>query len=183
MNYRKAILLHAYVVPLAIALVFALVLLVGPAKFKASQQSKLEDYQNYERLSQQLVGLEGKIVPKRKLMAAWRDALGSEFNTSLNNLINNRLESMDGKQLELESSGSRPDGGTGLSLTGGQPAMRTKIVFRGGYEPMQETLLMLENKLPQMQLESIDITVHQNGESLKFDLIYTVWDKITAATK
>ena len=183
MNYRKAILLNAYVVPLAIALVIALVLLVGPARFKASQQSRLADYQAAEGLNAQLVTLDAKIMPKRKLMAAWRDSLNSEFNTTLNNLISSRLESMDGKQLELESSGGRPDGGSGLSITGGQPAMRTKIIFRGGYEPMQETLLVLENKLPQMQLEAIDVSEHQNGETLKFDLTYTVWDKSTSVTK
>lgn len=183
MNYRKAILFHAYLLPIGGALLLAIILLVVPARFKASQEEKSLDYQALTTLNQQVNAIESRLKDTRDISKAWKESLDGEFVKSMNSLINGRLENLVGKQLEQESTGGRPDGGTGLSLQGAQPATRTKLQFRGGFEPMQETLLALESKLPQMQLESLGITEDENGDGLRFEMVYTVWEKSTSSSK
>lgn len=176
MNYKKAILIHAYAVPLGIAAVIALILVVVPSKFRSSQAERLADYAAFSNLSVQTVAIEQKVSQHKPIMAVWRQDLQGEFNATLNQLVQSRLETLDGKQLEQEIIGARPEGGSGLSVPGGQPALRTKLQFRGGYEPMQETLLVIESKLPQMQLESMLLSKDTNGEGLRYDFTYTVWE-------
>lgn len=175
MNYKKAIFIHAYAIPLGIALLIAVVLVLVPSKFRSSQADRLADYAAFSDLSVQTVALEQKVSQYKPVMAVWRQDLQGEFNATLNQLVQSRLETLDGKQLEQEIIGGRPDGGSGLSVAGGQPALRTKLQFRGGYEPMQETMLVLESKLPQMQLESMALAEDPNGEGLRYDFTYTVW--------
>lgn len=176
MTYKKAILLHAYAIPLGIALLIALVLLLVPSKFRASQAERLVDYAAFSNLNVQTVALEQKVSQHKSIMAVWRRDLQGEFTANLNQLVQSRLETLDGKQLEQEIIGARPEGGSGLSIPGGQPALRTKLQFRGGYEPMQETMLVIESKLPQMQLESMVLSEDANGEGLRYDFTYTVWE-------
>lgn len=183
MSYKNAILIHAYAIPVGLALLIAIVLLAVPAKFKGSQVEKMSDFEAYNSLNAQAVALELKLAQKRPVMAVWRQNLEQEFSKSLNQLVQSRLESLDGKQLEQEIIGGRPEGGGGLSVAGGQPAMRTKLQFRGGYEPMQDTMLVMESKLPQMMLESMAMSEDPNGDGLRFDFTYTVWERNQAEPK
>jgi hypothetical protein len=137
----------------------------------------MSDYEAYINLNSQATALEQRLAEKRPIMAVWRQNLEPEFSKTLNQLVQSRLESLDGKQLEQEIIGGRPEGGGGLSVAGGQPAVRTKLQFRGGYEPMQETMLVMESKLPQMQLESMAMTEDPNGDGLRYDFTYTVWER------
>lgn len=181
MNYRKAILLHAYVIPLGGALLLAILLLVLPARFRASQEPNVQDYQSFTMIQGQAVATETKLSKSRALSAAWKTALDGEFTKSMNSILASRYEELDDKQLSAESTGGRPEGGSGLSIQGGQSATRTKLQFRGGFEPMQETLLALETRLPQMQLESLSVAEDDNGDGLRFEMTYTVWEKNSSA--
>jgi hypothetical protein len=176
MTYKKAILIHAYAIPLGIALLIALVVLVVPSKFRSSQADRLADYAAFSNLSVQAVAIEQKVAQNKPIMEVWRRDLQGEFNSVLNQLVQSRLEALDGKQLEQEIIGARPDGGSGLSIPGGQPALRTKLQFRGGYEAMQDTMLVIESKLPQMQLEAMALSEDANGDGLRYDFTYTVWE-------
>ena len=176
MNYKKAILIHAYAIPLAIAAAIAVVLVFVPAKFHAAQSDKLADYAVFNNLSVQTVALEQRVAQHSRTIAFWRQKLQGEFNATLNQLVQSRLETLDGKQLKQEIIGARPEGGSGLSVPGGQPALRTKLQFLGGYEPMQETMLVVESTLPHMQLESMAMSEDPNSEGLRYDFTYTVWE-------
>lgn len=176
MTYKNAILIHAYAIPLGIAAVIALALVVVPSKYRASQADKIADYAIYSNLSVQAVALEQKVAQQSRTVDFWRQKLKGDFNTTLNQLVQSRLQTLEGKQLEQEIIGARPEGGSGLSVPGGQPALRTKLQFRGGYEPMQDTMLVVESTLPQMQLESMVLSEDPNGEGLRYDFTYTVWE-------
>lgn len=179
MNYRKAILLYAYAIPVGLALLLAVALLLAPAKFNASQQGKMSDYLAYTNLNQQASSMDAKMSSKRELVAAWRAALENESGATLNELLQSHFKTLDGKQLEQTSTG-RPSGGSGLTVSGGQAASRLQLEFRGGFEPMQTTLLVMESKLPQLQMESMEITPDPGGDGLKFGFVYTAWEKAIA---
>lgn len=176
MTYRKAILIYAYAIPAGLAFVLALILLIVPAKFSASQQTNRDDYTNFLQMQKAEKELNVRMKGKQELAAAWQKALSSEFTTSLNNFITSHLKTLDGSQLEQVSTSQAGTGG-GLSLTQGQPASRIILEFRGGYEPMQTTLLAMESQLPQMQLESIEIAEDTLGPALRYALTYTAWEK------
>lgn len=176
MTYRKAILIYAYAIPVSITLVLAVVILIVVRNFQVSQNDKILDYQKYDSLARQVMGMEAQIREKDPILKAWREALASESKSAFNIRWGEISKSLDGRQLE-QSSFAQVSSGNGLGLPGGQPVNRLQVEFRGGFEPMQSTLLMMESRLPQLQLESADIQPDANSENLRFIFTYSAWEQ------
>lgn len=174
MNYRKAILIHAYALPLLMAVVVAAAILFGLTRFTSGQQEKIADYQQYTSLNQQVLNAESFVAGKRDLAAAWHAGLEGEFQTRLNQRLPAILGRFESGSLE-QTLQSRPSGSGGLGVAGGQPHSRWQLEFRGHFEPMQLALLELENSLPQMQLETLNIQT-TGDDQLDFRCSYTVWE-------
>ncbi len=174
MNYHKAILIHAYALPLLMAVVIAAAILFGLTRFTSGQQERKMDYQQFTTLSAQVRVAEQVVAEKRDLAAAWHAGLEGEFQTRLNQRLPAILGRFESGSLE-QTLQSRPSGSGGLGVAGGQPHSRWQLEFRGHFEPMQLALLELENSLPQMQLETLNIQT-TGDDQLDFRCSYTVWE-------
>lgn len=179
MNYRQAILIHGFLVPVLLAVVLALVIVFASSRVTSGQAEREMDYQTFESLQQQLQVNKSNLGDKRPLMRAWSEVVTSEFRPRLSLELPRILSRFPGGRLE-QTSENPARGGTGLGVTGGQPASRIDLEFRGGFEAMQLALLELENRLPQMQLESLAIQPGNGRENLVFRSTYTAWETSSA---
>lgn len=180
MTYRNAILIHAFALPVGGILLLAGIVFFALGQFKASQEARSGDYASYMNIEQRVLANETQLAARRPILEAWRRTLGNDFVTNLNNILQTEvLHQFKSDQLQQSVSARAPAGG-GLGTPGGQRHSRVQLEFRGGYEPMQETLLLLEGRLPQMQLESASLQPDPAGDGLRFDFTYTAWEAATS---
>jgi len=175
MNYRKAILIHGVLIPVLLAAVVAIIILVVSSRLTSGQQERSLAFDTYESIRQQLQVSQNNMIEKRPQMRAWSEAVAGEFRTRLNVELPRVLSRFSGGRLE-QTSDTPARGGSGLNPTGGQPATRITLQFQGGYEAMQLALLELENRLPQMQLESLTVQPDGDREKHIFQSTYTAWE-------
>jgi hypothetical protein len=174
MNYRNAILLYAYALPILAFVVGCGVVLLLLGRFSSAQGEKQLDFQQFTALTQEVLGMENQMSGKRELLQSWRAVLAREFRAHFNTVRGEVLKSFDARQLDITSE-STPVGG-GLAVTGSQKASRVQLEFRGGFQPMQEALLQIEGRLPQLQLESLAVQPDPAGAGLRYTLSYTAWE-------
>lgn len=125
--------------------------------------------------------LEVKLKPGRERQRKYEEILKAEIKPLLSKQINESMVRYVDKEYELQqvSLKQTEDRGSIGSVVQSNLS-RVQMSFRGGYGPMQETLLDLESQFPQLQMEKMSIartkgTGLDQREALTFNVDYIAW--------
>jgi hypothetical protein len=90
-------------------------------------------------------------------------------------LIGDELPSKEFQRTAFERLGNS----SGIGQATAQKSTGIRFNLRGTYRAVQEALLELETRMPNLQLQSLAITPNEPSETslLNFQVIYTVWEK------
>lgn len=188
-RYSRSIFLFAGVLPFVIMATIAVLLLTGRSNLHSKKQAKEQEFQTYKQAAGEVANVEEELAieGRAEQMAYWDEQLKKEFIQNLTQNLNEIASEFTEDQLS-RTEFSRP--GTKSPVAGAteNPHSRFKLSFEGGFGPMQTLLAELELRMPQLMLESIEITpateVGANAKSrLRFDASYTAWQDPELETK
>lgn len=66
---------------------------------------------------------------------------------------------------------------TGIGAVSEQPSLSFTLAFSGTFSALQESLLTLESKMPNLSLNSLELSPQTNGPLLEAKLSYSAWTK------
>lgn len=182
--------MSAYTAPiikngLVMPLLFLTALLGGGAYALSSVKSESEAREKIHKAYLERVknaqALESKLKPGRDRQKKLEELLKAEIKPVLSKQLGESMARYKDKDYELQQISLKQTedrGSIGNMLQSN--LSRVQMVFRGGYGPMQETLLDLESQFPQLQMEKMTIGrtkgfgVDQR-EALTFNVDYIAW--------
>ena len=65
----------------------------------------------------------------------------------------------------------------GLGKGVGQPVIQIEMKFLATFRAMQQALIAIESRLPQVQLDAFSMKPDSDGKRLNFTAKFTVWTK------
>ena len=173
-NYKKSVAVFGVFIPVVIMLALALFVSLKASSIHQEYEAKVA-LEKKDRLAQmQNEVLNKKVVTQKKELGAWTELLAQEDRRTF-------LEHWKEVRKQFkpkEFSGERPvwkNASTGIGLDVKHPSSEVVLTFDATYRAMQLAFLEVETKLPQMQLESLEMKPNTNGGTIHFTTKFTVW--------
>lgn len=173
-NYKKAVGVFGIAIPM--------VVMTGLALFALSKASDVEKkYLAKERLlkreqiiKMQNAALKKQVKEQEEALNGWKELIAGESpRTFLQHWKETEKQFKSDEFIrELPVWQNRS---TGIGKGVGQEAGQVVMTFDATYRAMQTALLEMETRLPQMQLDSIEISPSKQGGLLNFKTQHTVW--------
>ena len=173
--YKQSIILFGIALPL-----LGLGVLIGALHFLKSEMTesftvKTAQYKVFAQSRNAAVETESKISKRRPHLARWKEELSSETISAVRTHLKTISGIIPSKEFQ-ETDSARLDSRTGFSSATTQKSSMIRLGFRGTYRSVQQGLLELEARMPQLQLQELKITPSAQSSLLNFQVTYTAWE-------
>ena len=175
-KYKQSITIFGFVIPIVLVVIFTIICLVISGKVKDTANKRESAFAQHNTLQNQVTKLQTGIREKQEANKAWDEVLSSDIRPTLQSNLKNILGKYTSQQV-AQTGFFRPSTTGRLAMGAQQQSSTVTLKFRGTYLPMEQTLLELESRLPQMQVNSLDIERERSSNELSFNLSYTIWEK------
>ena len=149
-------------------------------KLDTAKQAKMEVWQEHEQSMAALRMAESEFSGKEGNLDAWKESIEQELIQSLTLTLREAMEGYTDQQLR-QTELSRPSNTSQFAAATDNRYDRFKLSFEGGFGPMQRVLAILETKMPQLVLETMNISPvaqasgTESTRKLKFAGTYLSW--------
>ena len=183
--YRQSIILFGIVLPLLLAAA-----VIGGGFYVKSDmlesfQTKQKTYTTSEQGRISSLEIETKVKLQRGNLDRWNEQLSQETASAANTCLRKICEKLPSK--EITQPAFSPSTAGGFGSVAAQKSSQLRIGFRGTYRTMQRVFFELETRMPQLQLQELQISPNTGQLSqLNFQVTYTAWEnppEPTAAAK
>lgn len=173
--YKQPIILFGIVLPL-----LGLGLLIVGLHFIKSQMTesiavKTTQYKVFAQSRNAAMETEGKVGKRRPHLARWKEQLSGETISAVRTHLKTIGGTLPSKEFQ-ETDSSRTDTRSGFGAVTAQKSSMIRLGFRGTYRSVQQALLELEARMPQLQLVDLKITPSTQSSLLNFQVTYTAWE-------
>jgi len=173
--YKQSLILFGIVLP-----IIALAAVIGGLYFLKLQMTdsfatKTEQYKIYTQSQRGVMEIEGKIARQRPHLARWKEELSAETTSAVRTQLKAISEKLPSKEFQ-ETAFDPLSGNSGLGSATTQKSSQLRLGFRGTYRTVQQALMELETRMPQLQLQEIKIDPSPQSSLLNFQVTYTAWE-------
>lgn len=174
-HYRQSILLFGFALPLLLVGLVIAAFAYTRGNVVASYENKCKHFTSYERERMNCIGLESQIVRKRPYVERWATLFQTESASALTSQLKLVSAGIPSKQFQ-PTSFNRPNNNGNFGAASQQPSSPVQLTFRATFRAMQQVLLGLETRMPQLQLDELRIDRQGNANTLNFQVNYTIWE-------
>ena len=172
--YKKPVIVLGLVVPALVLVLLTCAAYYGYSKLNDSYKAKKTVYDKAEKARENKLTLQGRVAQNHEELEKWDKMLAVGTRGSFLDHWKEAEQKFSGKELTRSPHkwlGYSPGLGKGIK----QPSNQVTMGFSATYRAMQATLMEVESKLPQMQLDSISMTPDENGGRINFVTKFTIW--------
>jgi hypothetical protein len=174
--YRQTIILFGIIIPLVIATAVAAGGFLLKSQMASSFENKQKTYKTYEQGRLAGLAIEAQVTRQRHHLERWNEQLSQETASSVATNLRKIAEHLPGKEIQ-QTAFERPSANGGFGTASAQKSSQLRIAFRGTYRTMQRAFLELETRMPQLQLQELQISSNSNQSTLlNFQVTYTAWE-------
>lgn len=184
-KHRQAILIFSFAIPVVIAAILFGGAFYGRGKLAAVYQEKQDRFEEYQRAETATKALEAELAVegRKEKIAYWNEKMDQDFVPALSGTIDRILKKYNEEVLRQTSMSQLPGGST-ITKARRDSYNLVSLGFEGGFKPMQLLMAELEQEMPQLVLEKLDVTPLVNDNTaaegtgkLSFNLTYLSWKK------
>lgn len=181
--HRQAIAIFSIGIPAIFTIGLLAAIFVGRGKLHASHQEKTSNFESYKTASQQVQEFDAMLSldERREKIEYWNAKLDQDFIQAISGHLSEILEKYDDNVLkQTEMRKAETSAGIGNEVS--NPYSTIQLKFEGGFKPMQLLLAELEERMPQLVLETLTIKPNpakKQGDqgNLAFHVVYFCWEK------
>jgi len=147
---------------------------------KTTSEEKEAAYTAYQTAVNGRRVVEKKLAARSGQMDYWDENLQKGFVQVMNERVTLIMERFKPMQLRLVEIA--PGGVSAIAKNTEAQSSSIMLTFEGGFGPMQFLMGEIETVIPQLELESLDISVGKptgrgTEKDLKFRVVYSAWSK------
>lgn len=174
-NYKKSVAIFGLVIPLIVILALTAFVLMKASSIRTEYTQKIESSTMNDLSEKQNKLLVKQAQAESKTLKSWQDLLGSESRRSFLKHWKTTEKQFKAKEFIRElPTWQNTSTGIGAGIKN-QSASQVTMTFDSTYRAMQIAVMEVETRLPQLQLDSLDINPSKDGGTLNFKTTYTVW--------
>lgn len=174
--YRQTIILFGVILPLVIAAAVIGGGYLVQSQMAASFANKQKNYKTSEQGRIAGLEIEAQVTRQRHHLDRWNEQLSQETASAVATNLRKIAEHLPGKEIQ-QTSFERPNTVGGFGSLGIQKSSQLRIAFRGTFRTLQRAFLELETRMPQLQLQDLQIALYSSQSSLlNFQVTYTAWE-------
>ena len=174
--YRQPIILFGIVLPILVGAAVVGVSSVLKSQVVDSFNTKEKDAKNALMGVAAAREVEAQVNSHRPQMARWNVQLGLETKSLVNKNLKEIAEHLPSKEI-IFGGGDPSVAKAGFGSVSAQNSSQVSISFRSTFRTMQLALLELETRMPQLQLQELNILPNPSQSSLlNFQVNYTAWE-------
>lgn len=175
-NYKKSVLIFGLLIPLLFISALTVVVLMKASDIAKTYQAKDSVMKTNKMIKLQNQNLSKKAEEQKEMLLAWDAMLSSDSRRSFLEDWKKVSKQFNTKEFRQELPiWNNKSLGLGMSVS--QPASQVTINFDASYRAMQIAMMEMETKLPQMQLDTMEIKPSENKGILSFKTTFTIWRK------
>ena len=172
--FKQPVLIFGVAVP-----VLLIVVLMGAGvhlrgKLEQTYKVRRAQYVQHKRVQEQREALEAKIRAQDPHMKRWMALFEKPTASNVNSLLGETQKKFEGQEFQ-QTAFRRTSSSGAIGGASKQASIQIQLAFRGTYRALQNAFLELETRMPQLQLDSIKLTMHPNNRVLNADVNYTAW--------
>ena len=172
--YKKPVILLGLVVPVLVMLLLMSSVYYGHSKLNKSYQVKKLSFDKAEKARQNTLDLQVKVAMNNNELVKWEGLLANENRGTFVDHWKEAEQKFSGKEL-TRTPHTWLNYSPGIGKDVKQPSSQVTMAFSATYRAMQATLMEVESKLPQMQLDSISMKPDEVGGRVNFTTKFTIW--------
>lgn len=120
-------------------------------------------------------GVRAQLVTYQKRQTQWDNLLRRSDAGSVTGLLKEISSKYSSGEKFRQNDFKFVNSETGIGAASGQPSVTYNISLSGTFQALQESLLALESKMPNLSLNKIDIVPQKNGQLLQAEISYSAW--------
>lgn len=176
-HYKEPVLLFGLAAPILVVLLALGLGFHFRGKLEKTYQARVQQYRDHKKVEAQRETLQKRIQTQEPHMNRWMSLFEKATTSSVNGLLGEFQKQYDSQEFQQVSFRRTASSG-GIGGASAHPSIQIQLGFRGTYRALQNAFLELETRMPQLQLDSIKLSVaNPNRRVLNADLIYTAWQK------
>lgn len=174
-RYKNGILLFGAVAPLVIILVVFGVL--ASQKLRIAKEYKKREAVTVanQRNEQTAIGVKAQLATYKDRKTQWNTLLKRSDVGSVTGLLKEISSGYRGGEKFRQNDFKFVNRETGIGAASKQPSVTYNISLSGTFQAIQESLLSLESKMPNLSLNSIELSPQPEGQLLQAELSYSAW--------
>ncbi len=177
--YRQPIILFGIILPLIVCAAVVGICFTLKSQMVDSFETKVKNSKTATLGIAAARNVEKQVLSQRTQMERWNAQLALETKSLLNKNIREITEHLSkDESKEIALSATEPiSGKVGFASVSAQNSSQVRVVFRGTFRTMQRVFLELETRMPQLQLQDLQINPNSSQPSfLNFQVNYTAWE-------
>ena len=175
-GYTKSVVIFGMVLPIIPLVVLAGIALYKTAEIESTYEAKQTEQMKAQLINQQTQVLMRRLAKDQDKLARWEAMLANETRRS----YLQRWKKVEKQFKAREFIQELPvwkNTSLGLGSQVRQSSSQVEMSFDATFRAMQTALIEMETNLPQMQLDSMQMTPSKNGGTMNFKTTYTLWTK------
>ena len=175
--YRQSIIIFGIVLPVVLAAAVIGGGFLVKSNMVESFENKQKTYVTYEQGRISGLDIETKVKLQRDNLKRWNDQLSQETASAAATCLHKIYEHLPSKEIQQTAFERPPSAAGGFGSVAAQRSSQLRIAFRGTYRTMQRVFLELETRMPQFQLQELQISPNTSQSTLlNFQVTYTAWE-------
>ncbi|MGJ8725558.1 MAG: hypothetical protein ACSHYB_13450 [Roseibacillus sp.] len=174
-RYKNGILVFGAIVPLLLLIVIFGFLSSKKASVVKEYDSRLKVQTANLQAEKAAAGVEAQLQKYKVKKRDWDTLLKSSDVGSVTGLLKDISSKYKAGDKFKQKDFAFVDRATGIGAASKQNSVTYNISVTGTYQALQESLLSLESRLPNLSLNSIGIKPQDSGQLLEAEISYSAW--------
>jgi len=176
MDYKKSVAVFGLAIPMFVLLALIVAVFVAKSHVSSTYQRRVQSHQQAKNLVRRIIQSEKEVESQKALLQTWNTMITSETRRSFLQHWKDAGKFYKPKEFQMDLP-SWSNESSGLGKGGSQSAVQVTMNFDGSYRAMQTALMKVETRLPQMQLDEMEMRPNKDGRTMNFKTTHTIWTK------
>ena len=175
-HFKTPVIVFGIAIPLGLMGIVAIATTVISGKIDKKLELKTAQYQKSENEERQIVKLQGEISENVNHLVQWEGLIANETRGSFLEHWKKVEKGLPGREFSRSPHNwSNKNNGLGNAIN--HPSIQVDMKFSSTFRAMQQALIAIESRLPQMQMDSFSMSPDSEGKKLNFKTKFTIWTK------
>ena len=174
--YKQSVLGIGVAAPFVVLFALLGIVFRQKGKLEKTFKERKVKYASFQQYEQKRAELKKKVDEQAPHMVRWMAVMQEPSSSQVNVFVSEAQKRYAGKEFQLTSFRRASTSG-GYGAASAQNSVQLELAFRGTFSALQHTFLELETKMPQLQLDRMNLIPQSNSPVLQAKMTYTAWER------
>lgn len=176
-RYKTGVILFGVVLPLLAVIIVGGLMQSQKKRIDKEYAERARIYKQQKNTEMQTRAIAAQLQSYQKRDRQWDQVLEDSNVGTVTGILKEVSDNFAGSKTFKQDNFAFVNKETGIGAASKQPSLSFTLAFSGTFSALQESLLTLESRMPNLSLNSLELSPQSNGPLLEAKLSYSAWTK------